>query len=89
MSKSESIMKLEQYTIVSIVIIYTPLSILNYTSYKNRSVTMYLFELVTELKKNIFSGIDKMFYNFMIQYFQGIFTLETAIGILYINEHIF
>ena len=40
MSKSESIMKLEQYTIVSIVIIYTPLSILNYTSYQKKfSVT--------------------------------------------------
>jgi len=36
MSKSESIMKLEQYTIVCIVIIYTPLSILNYTSYQTK-----------------------------------------------------
>lgn len=61
MSKSESIMKLEQYTIVSIVIIYTPLSILNYTSYKKRSVTMYLFELVTELKKRSFQGLIKCF----------------------------
>lgn len=61
MSKSESIMKLEQYTIVSIVIIYTLLSILNYTSYKKRSVTMYLFALVTELKKTSFQGLIKCF----------------------------